>query len=69
LFTGSYAISASYAVSSSYLLYTHTASFAETGSLGPAGNRGSPEVCLITYEQYLKLIEDSTLKEVCTFSS
>lgn len=69
LFTGSYAVSASYAVSSSYLLYTYTASFAESGTSGPTGNRGSPEVCLITYDQYLKLIADPTLKEVCTFVS
>lgn len=65
--TASFAVSASYATTASYLLYTHTASFAETGSFGPKGLRGNPDICLITYQQYLKLIDDPTLKEDCQF--
>lgn len=69
LYTGSFAITSSYANQSLYLTYTHTASFATTGSFGPKGLRGYPEVCIITYEQYLKLIADPTLKEECVFPS
>ena len=67
LYTASFALSSSHATVAEYLNYVHTASFAETGSFGPQGARGYPEVCTITYDQYLKLIADPTLKEVCVF--
>lgn len=67
LYTASFAISSSYANQALYLTYTHTSSFALTGSYGEKGIRGYPEVCIITYEQYQKLISDPTLKEDCTF--
>lgn len=67
LYTASFAATSSYAVSASYRAYVTTASFAITGSKGPVGFRGSPDICLITTEQYLKLVATSSLREVCNF--
>jgi hypothetical protein len=67
LYTASFALSSSYANVAEFLTYVETASIALSGSFGPKGLRGYPEVCTITYEQYLKLVNDPSLKEVCIF--
>jgi hypothetical protein len=66
-FTASFAVTASSAVSASYWDFANTSSFAIAGISGSAGLRGNPDVCLITAEQYFKLLFTSSIQEVCTF--
>lgn len=65
LYTASYAISSSYASEALLLDYVSTSSFSVDGK-GPRGFRGK-DICLITADQYFKLLESSSLMEVCTF--
>jgi hypothetical protein len=66
-YTASFAITASSANSADLLAYAVTASVARTGSLGPQGLRGSPDVCIITFEQYLQMSSSFNLIEDCRF--
>ena len=66
-YTASFALTASRATRADFLAYVATASFAPTGTIGPKGLRGTPEICEITYEQYLVLLNDETLMENCQF--
>jgi|NOAtaT_7_FD_contig_21_6458310_length_632_multi_3_in_0_out_0_2 hypothetical protein len=68
LYTSSFALSSSYANNAQYLMYVFTASFAESGTSGSKGDLGVPGICKITYEQYLQLRANPSLKEVCNFN-
>lgn len=65
LYTASYAVTASYTTNVLSIGYVPTASYAVEGK-GPKGFRGK-DICLITLDQYFKLIEDPTLAEDCNF--
>lgn len=66
-FTASYALTSSLAKSATFFAYVNTASYADTGTQGPKGLRGAPDVCLITYEQYLQMSASANLIENCAF--
>jgi len=68
-YTASFTISSSYAVAANYLDTVLTASSAINSNGGPAGLRGSPDICLISAEQYFALLFNSSLQEVCAFPS
>lgn len=65
--TASFATTSSFAISASYIDYAPTASYAIDGVSGSMGYRGTPDVCLITAEQYFQLLYTSSLQEVCVY--
>ena len=67
-YTASYAVTSSYAVSASRLDYVYTSSFAATVLNPTSGSAASKNICLITYADYLELINNpGTKKEQCIF--
>lgn len=66
LYTASYASTASYAPSASLITYANSSSKATT-VLNPQSGSNGKNVCLISYEDYLKLLLDSSKRETCTF--
>lgn len=68
LYSASFAVTASHAISASLISYVVTASSAGA-VLNPQSGSSGKGVCLITYEQYLLLVSDSTKYfEICDFS-
>lgn len=65
-YTASFALSASYAISASRIAYVLTSSNAGVGR-GVSGSAATINICLISYADYQKLIETSSLKEQCFF--
>lgn len=66
-YTASFAVTSSHAISASLLSYVNTASYAPQGTSGSVGLRGTPDICLITDNQYFYLIANPSYKEVCNF--
>lgn len=66
-YTASYATTASFAPSASLISSVSTASLASTVFLPTSGSRGKG-VCLISYEDYIRMQNDLTLLEVCNFT-
>lgn len=67
LYSASFAVTASHAISASLITYVTSASNAGTVLNPQSGSRGQ-SVCLITYEEYLRLLADPNLIESCSFS-
>jgi hypothetical protein len=66
-YTASFAISASYALSASAIDYVATASAAGTILNPISGSAASVNICIITYQQYLAMLANPSLREVCVF--
>lgn len=67
-YTASFAISSSFAQNINSLGYVLTASNAATIQSPTSGSPASVNVCLITYDQYLQLINNpGTIFEQCNF--
>jgi hypothetical protein len=67
-FTASYAVTASYATSASSAGYVYTASVAEQVLYPQSGSDAAVNLCLITYQQYLELLDNPGVRfEQCIF--
>jgi len=66
-YTASYATTSSHALSASFLAPVFTASRAGTVLQATSGSRGKG-VCLISYEDYIRMQNNLTLLEVCNFT-
>lgn len=65
-YTASHATTASFATSASLIANVTSASRAATILEPVSGSRGKG-ICLITYEQYLRMLADPSVLEVCRF--
>lgn len=66
-YTASFAISSSFATTAQDIDYVFTASIADTVINPTSGSPALINICLITYEQYLALLETPGNYENCTF--
>lgn len=64
----SFAITSSNATSAQRLAYVATASVAGTVLNPQTGTKASVNICLITYDQYVTLLNDPTKVENCNFN-
>jgi hypothetical protein len=65
-YTSSFALTSQFATSASGFNYLLTSSVAGVGR-GPSGSAAAINICLITYDEYNKLIYTSSLQEQCFF--
>lgn len=66
-YIAAHAITSSLAISGSYWDYVFTSSNSISGVSGSKGLRGNPDICLITADQYFRLLHTSSLQELCNF--
>lgn len=66
-YTASFALTASFAISASGIDYVFTASNAQTILNPRSGSAAAINVCLITGDQYIKMLESINNYEICTF--
>ena len=68
-YTASYAVSASYATNAEFVAFAQTSVSASTVLAPTSGSSAAVDICIITYEQYLTLLNNPTAVEICTFPS
>jgi hypothetical protein len=65
--TASYAISASVAVSASFVSFASSSTSASAVLNPVSGASAAVDICVITYQQYLSMLANPSLVEVCNF--